>query len=135
VNRVAAEAVNVFSFIFSSFLILQVGRNPKRGIALRLTTPHVKRRASLGNRGYRIAAIPWRVIIPSWEATAFRCSNGDAQYKVVRVESAKQNDQAVCLSCGSLFYAREGKFALKYFQAGRWPHGATDTSCCCRAIR
>jgi hypothetical protein len=51
---VAAEVVNVFEvgFIFSSFLILQVGRNPKRGIALRLTTPHVKRRARFGNRGY-----------------------------------------------------------------------------------
>jgi hypothetical protein len=30
----------------------------------------------------------------------------------VRIEAAKKNDQVVRLGCGSLFYAREGKFAL-----------------------
>jgi len=28
--------------------------------------------------------------------------------QLVRIEAAQQNDQAVCLGCGGMFYAREG---------------------------
>ena len=77
-------------------------------------TPHVSTELGLAIAAIRIAAIPNSLglaIILSYQATALRCSNGDANYRVVRIEAAKKNDQAVCPGRGSLFYAREGKFA------------------------
>jgi hypothetical protein len=76
--------------------------------------PDVSTELGLAIAAIRIAAIPnWLGALSflSYSATAFRCSNGDANDKVVRIEATKKNDQVVCPGCGSLFYAREGKFA------------------------
>lgn len=67
----------------------------------------------------RIAAIPKlarRFIIPSWEKTAFRCSNGDAQYKILRLEAAKKMIKRAILVTAACFMRATRKFALKYFR-------------------
>ena len=63
-------------------------------------------------------------------AAKFRCSNCEAEYRVMRVESppSQQDRQLLCLSCGGPLHNRDGKFALKYFRTDgsaskvpKWP--------------
>ena len=84
-----------------------------------------KRLLSFGGRAEKIASfvvLPPRTdaIVPAMADTAtysFRCPNCEAQYKVVRVETAATHSiQLTCLSCGAPLNNREGGYALKYFR-------------------
>jgi hypothetical protein len=55
--------------------------------------------------------------MPDREPILRRCTNCDAQYKVVRLDVNPTDHfrEITCVSCGGPLQGRDGKSALKYF--------------------